>query len=1039
MDQDVRQPVPGPQSPHLSMASSIERLEESAERMSMGSDITGEIRRIWAEQKQRDSPGPTGRKSSSSVSRSIIDTNITARRGGFSSSGYIPSPQQSFRSSNSDTGLSRQDTTSDSPNVQFNEHSGEGLPTEMDHNTAFTPPTPTSTSDVPAPLNPRRRRLSPSQSVPRPQLSPVSEIGRHTSSSSTSSRRYHNYQHTSTQRADRQRRPTAGNDVTRPMLAAPVPQQDVDRSASSASKSTLHHAASLFRDFDGIHYSPVAGGPMDGYIPYHVMAEGEDDYKDDDEDDEIDNVKSKGGPKYAELSQLDDLELEQYSTSNHPMHEQSQTAADTNAVHINFDNEEDPQIHESLHILPAAQAHLRWAEPPPSENMVYYPAPVPTRLNLPKRISQQPSHTINAMRRSKLLGSMPPGAWQSVLSLNTAGEPKDISRNADEGAALDNNDEQRHQRQSVLNFTKLPPQLRASVFFDHESVPHQIEVKDGSAVATLDRLLDASACAPADHSLQDLDLSGGPSSKGHKRVKSGALASLFDPKSDANKSRMSLLPFKKFSSSKTAHFKQDGAVKDDYPIDSDNEAYQTCGDELDGIQQHDRTDDNVHGDENNTAHEEGEHKAKSGMPSLEEQYMATPNTLLAELQSRKQQLRSRNRTAATSFPNGMHSTLLELDAVEQIEKRRRRAQKTSLAWEDPTAATARRNIRDDEDVPLAVLFPTKHGLANKAGGNDWDRPLGLFEKKHLEESEPLSKRRNRLMGFDPTKITNSQLQQYIIADDEPQSEHEDETLAQRTRRLKSTKALNDAIGNPNSDAFASDVISQFGGLDQTKLANPTTNSKEAEVPENETLGQRRRRLQAQATDHAQTRPQLQKLQTSTSLVNILAAAPVNTVRQVSNESKAQALAQPQNQISGYFDPRAAAQSSQAQPQLLHQTKSFTASRFNDGSGGIRASAMPTMSKHPSSSSLAPNAMMSGYPQQSLPRQSTMNAYGQMPIAYPQHQYLQYNIPMPQPMMQNQYPMPQMAMQTPQQAYDELMMTTKQRENIDRWRQSVMPS
>ena len=52
-----------------------------------------------------------------------------------------------------------------------------------------------------------------------------------------------------------------------------------------------------------------------------------------------------------------------------------------------------------------------------------------------------------------------------------------------------------------------------------------------------------------------------------------------------------------------------------------------------------------------------------------------PATLLAELQVRKAQLKSRNRTAATAYPQGMHSTLLQMDAVEEINTRKRRQQR----------------------------------------------------------------------------------------------------------------------------------------------------------------------------------------------------------------------------------------------------------------------------------------------------------------------------------------------------------------------------
>ena len=86
----------------------------------------------------------------------------------------------------------------------------------------------------------------------------------------------------------------------------------------------------------------------------------------------------------------------------------------------------------------------------------------------------------------------------------------------------------------------------------------------------------------------------------------------------------------------------------------------------------------------------------------------------------------------------MHSTLLQLEAVAQKQSEHRRQRPVTLAWEDPDVHKHEED--EDEDVPLAVLFPEKANVPDQA------RPLGLMEKRELEESEPLSRRRARLRG-----------------------------------------------------------------------------------------------------------------------------------------------------------------------------------------------------------------------------------------------------------------------------------------------------
>ena len=115
--------------------------------------------------------------------------------------------------------------------------------------------------------------------------------------------------------------------------------------------------------------------------------------------------------------------------------------------------------------------------PPPEDGMVFYPAPVPRMLNLPQRLSNLPPAEARAQRRSQVLESM---QSENRKSMHMAGVP-------DAG-------NKRRTRQSLLN---LPPQLRASAYFDNRATPTQeYAVKGESAQDTLESILDASARAP---------------------------------------------------------------------------------------------------------------------------------------------------------------------------------------------------------------------------------------------------------------------------------------------------------------------------------------------------------------------------------------------------------------------------------------------------------------------------------------------------------------------------------------------------------------
>jgi len=276
----------------------------------------------------------------------------------------------------------------------------------------------------------------------------------------------------------------------------------------------------------------------------------------------------------------------------------------------------------------------------------------------------------------------------------------------------------------------------------------------------------------------------------------------------------------------------------------------------------------------------------------------------------------------------MHSTLLEMDAVEEINQRKRQHQRVALAWEDQGEPAEEHD--EDDDVPLGMLFPAKNGATSRKTGDDrdWNRPLGLMAKRELEDNEPLASRKNRLQGLPPsfgrmqssdklvsTSIMPSMSQLHLAGQpdappegeeaNEGEAEHEGETLAQRLRRLKTKSVLDTAIsdvapkaGSRPVSTFADDLLSQFGGLDVKET--PTTKSNPAEKPkatdagaeeeaEEETLGQRRQRLQRereasgeQQPAGAAARPNLNR--SSTSLADLLAANPI-VARKSSREQK----------------------------------------------------------------------------------------------------------------------------------------------------------
>lgn len=830
-----------------------------------------------------------------------------------------------------------------------------------------------------------------------------------------------------------------------------------------------------------------------------------------------------------------------------------------------------------------------FAMPPPAENTTYYPAPVPRMLNLPKRLSQLPSATVHAKRRTQIISELPPGARQSAPWLSQT----DLSRHSGErrsGSGSQPEDHPRpalNQRMSMANLQSLPPQLRASVFFEQQGIAQDVQIQNRSAVATLEDILNASATAPVNafidhpfagdvrktnfaaerpttrHSTATLIAQASnpePEAKEMKRrtTSLGGLlkrASSGDQIGDALKKRgsrssMSMLDFA--SGGKKLQKRNSRASMLDMQLEEDDTNARTPGTAADlsgGLVAHagneSPTSESRPADQSRPATAMSGGKMMTDNEQIEadfreqaadedageiEEHEASfvqPATLLAELQVRKAQLRSRNRTAATAYPQGMHSTLLQMDAVEEINTRKRRQQRVALAWEDPAMREQEENRGDeDDDVPLGVLYPSKNGLINQKLGDerDWDRPLGLMEKRELENNEPLSSRRNRLRGGPalprnlgpssgrppvPLDSRNSQfnlvVEPEVPADAEAAEKAEEddgETLGERLKKLRTKNVLDTAIGNldtppkdgerPNS-TWSVDVLSQFGGLDaadKKDASDPDAAPSPAVQPtpltqeelENETLGQRRARLQrereaaeAAGTTPAATAPAVRP---SRSMADLLIVNPAGagkratkdhqpargTLLHASEQEKAknrrsilqtnmrsashaqmpteQRRAMPSRAISGFAMPQ------QQQPNMMAAgfggyTGMPTSNSTPMFTGANSYFPSPTAAMQQQNQGMQMGMQMPGFPHQQQQMQmqvnpstyQALNGYG-MPYA----QQMGYGMPMNMPMNMNMnmgMPMTPMGMPMAAGGYEE-GISPQQRDNIDRWRMSVAP-
>jgi hypothetical protein len=1080
----------------------ILRLEQSAEKMSEGgSDIGEEIRKMNELERQRSrqnsiqsshqgefgtgrttpmAPLDTTRSRASSHAQSVVEANNTARWGGYSPNAYITSPVGSVRSHGS-WNMGRKPSVS-SKLSQMVEPIQEGRPLD-------------------SPLAPSLR--SP-MSIPS-----MSRQVSHASVSSFGARYDKISAQIQEQLDDVPATPPhnsqfSGLDFTEEGAQEGEEQRDgtVTPPTRPRSNDTFQEAELAFKDFDGVHYLP----------------ETEEIVKVDEEGNEVRRVSAR--------TSSGTLSMEAATLLRQP-----------NSRPMSF------------------------AMPPPAENTTYYPAPVPRMLNLPKRLSQLPSANVYNRGRNQVLSEMPPGSrmsvpWLSQTDLNGYGGERRSGSGEQPG---DHPRPALNQRMSMANMQNMPPQLRASVFFEQQGIPQDVEIQNRSAVATLEDILNASATAPvsaftdhpyagdvsrstfaaerpnARHSTATLvaqasnaeaaeakNLKRRTTSLGGLLKRTSSADQLGDVlKRPGSRSSMSMLDFngggKKLQKRKSRASMLDMQQEEDDTVPKTPGAEADLSGELEG-----RAENGSPLEERRLADQSRPVTAMSGGQVMTENEQIVedfreaaadegaeddaeheasfvqPATLLAELQVRKAQLKSRNRTAATAFPQGMHSTLLQMDAVEEITIRKRRQQRVALAWEDPAMRQNEEGRGDeDDDVPLGVLYPSKNGLINRKMGDesDWNRPLGLMEKRELENNEPLSSRRNRLRGGPalprnlgpssgraPVPLTSRQSQINLAvepeaaAEAEPEKEEADdgETLGQRLKRLRTKDALDNAIGNldvPPKDGerpastWSNDILNQFAGIDPVANADASDpNAASSTVPqstpptqeelENETLGQRRARLQREreAAEAAGTAPEATArpvIRSTNSMADLLAANPSGASRKItkdhqpargtllhaSEQEKAKnrrSILQTNMRSSSYAqaptDQRRAAPSRAVSGFGIPQQHNMMAAGYN----GMPTSTSTPMFAGANSYFPSPTAgfqqqgmgipmmMPGGYPQtpMQMPMQMQANGYGQQ---------MGYGMPMPMNMG-----MPMVA-----GGFEEAI-SPQQRDNIDRWRMSVAP-
>ncbi|KAJ5522113.1 hypothetical protein N7527_006228 [Penicillium freii] len=585
-----------------------------------------------------------------------------------------------------------------------------------------------------------------------------------------------------------------------------IDQEQKRRSVSSASNSIIHRngafsPAATISSAHGSNVSPARQRSVSGARLAQLSEPAHDEHED--EVDEFPalpdlpapqplfNTKSdyyydqyvpQGAPAEAELER-------RASVASNDTYQQARTLfTDFDGVHF---APLEPGRQVSLEQPPLARKPEHYKQPQAGENMVFYPAPVPRMLNLPPRLSRK-ANIDRDKRRTQLAGAIAAEDRKSTAVL------PDVDKK-------DPRDGQNDKRKSTV-----PAHLRASVFFDQPSTSLQVAVKQDSAVATLESILDASANAPVS-AFTDHPYAGHAGAIIYNKSQRKTL--IKDPGEKTNRLSRATIG---------QPYKANNLDEHGDPVTSRHGSEAGNNSDRDHDEHgHERGSEGTDTESDERSEGEEDEEAEEGVLD----YVGPPNTLIAELELRKHELKHRRRTAVPVPFHGMQTTLLEMDERAQKQSDKRRQRPVALAWEERD---------EDEDVPLGMLYPE-----NANAEND-DRPLGLLAKRQQEENEPLSSRRARLRGEPIPQAEQRPVTVYApgppahVPEPTPQSEDETEieTLAERLQRLK---------GHSRSESkFASDLMAEI----DTRAGVAPKEAQEVPAPnEEETLAQRRSRLQ----------------------------------------------------------------------------------------------------------------------------------------------------------------------------------------------------
>lgn len=496
-----------------------------------------------------------------------------------------------------------------------------------------------------------------------------------------------------------------------------------------------------------------------------------------------------------------------------------------------------------------------YADPLTGQQMVFYPAPVPANLQLPAKLSKRPNANARAQRHTQVLSTAPAPrrpaaeARKSALWLPEVDIADDDKRKTfmDEDFSTPSlvfpksgPADSVAGKRATQDMTLLPDQLRANEYFEQIGPTRLVEIKEQSAVRTLDNFLDESAFAPV-HAFTDHEIVGrlGAGVYAPEKAKPHGGTQMFGSDRENVKPEKRKSSFFGLVGANRSEDGNEGRKSTLNILRSKSPAYK-------GVETKDKSPDTSDSEEEESDSEQHQH----AMPEEDDQrFHGQPTTLLAELQLRKQQ--AKERTKPSNMPSGYRSTLLEMDAVAQKTHQKRQQKRVTLAWQDKAVVDEERDMEDeDDDMPLGELFPE---LARKQM-RDADRPMGLMEARELEDNEPLSKRRERLLGKQPLRRPELMTRQSMMSLGVMNTKHNSNSTdtitpgasISQTNLARPISGANLSDGKrdsallpptrPVSGEFSTEILRSLGATPEPDLDVPE---------EEETLGQRRRRLLAE--------------------------------------------------------------------------------------------------------------------------------------------------------------------------------------------------